>query len=170
MRNWSHIPDQGNFQTSSLQGSNSSLPSSARTTNHDFSLTHTLIDSPPSSTFCSRLSSKGRAFFSAFKAAGAGGSPRNHFPAAIGNRDNGVVEGGLNVGDPVGNVSLLLTGAASFGGLLGHTSVVEYFLKIDRNRESKPMATRGYFLEGAFFLPATVRRPPRRVRALVRVR
>ena len=71
--------------------------------------------------------------------------PREHVALGVGDRDDRVVERALDVRDPEGDVlAFLLAGLANRGGL-GH-----------------------YFV--TFFLPATVRLGPLRVRALVRVR
>ena len=92
------------------------------------------------------LGGEGRALAGALEADVAGRGPREHVALEVGDRDDRVVEGRLDVGDAVGDVApLALPGAPAARLGLGH------YLR-------------------TFFLPATVFFGPLRVRALVWVR
>src|SRR5450756_1233692 len=76
-----------------------------------------------SSFLCSLLSSKGSALFGTFKSHSTGSSPGNRIPGSIGNGNNGIIEGRLNVRNAELYVFTFTTfGANSF--CLSHLSLI----------------------------------------------
>jgi len=115
MGNRGNIPNYGNFQSGSLKCSDSRFSASPWPTDHDFELSHALIHCPSGGIICCGLSGKGGSFFRTFKTTRSCRSPGNHIPSNIGDSNNCIVEGGLNVSDTTGNIFLLFLGAAFFG-------------------------------------------------------
>lgn len=189
MRNRCHISNQRNFQSCSLQCPNCGFSTCSGTTHHYFNLSHPLIGCSTSRVFRCCLGSKRCSLLRTFEATRTRRCPRNHFTIGVRDRDNRVVKRRLDVSNAIRNILLLLTRSSFSCWLSRH---VQPFIPsstpvFPRSRlaqlakspcqplplplpASKHTAANSiYFLLGAFFLPATVRRPPRRVRAFVRV-
>lgn len=140
----SNIPDQGNFQTSPLESSDGSFPTSAGAAHHYFQLSHTLFHRPTGGGVSGGLGCIGSAFFSSLETARTSGSPGNYVTADIGNGDNGVVESGLNVGHTARDILFGLFGP-SFSGRTRHSDC----LKASINRTG---IGRRLFLRGGLLL------------------
>src|SRR3954471_18525026 len=116
-----------------------------------------------------------RGLAGALEADGAGGGPRDHRPGRVGDGDDGVVERALDVSLALDDVLLLFTahllgagGLAASGRHVFLTPKTKAGLVERSVTRAVPVGrARGHL---AFFLPATVRLGPLRVRALVLVR
>src|SRR5580700_662591 len=138
--------DARNFEPGVLEGADGGLASRPGTLHEDVDTAHTVLHGDLGRLLSRQLGGEGRALPAAFESDIAGRGPRDHVPLGVGDGDDGVVERTLDVGDTHGHVlAFALSGTTTAGLGLGH------YLR-------------------TFFLPATVRLGPLRVRALVRVR
>src|SRR4051794_19737944 len=138
------VADAGDLEPRRLQRTDRGLAAGARTLHEDLDLLHALLDALARGGVSRHLRGEGGRLARALEPGAAGGLPRDHVPVAIRERDDRVVEGGLDVRLADRDVLLDLAAAA---------------LRAARSRH--------YFLP-AFFLPATCMRfGPLRVRALV---
>jgi hypothetical protein len=78
-------------------------------------LTHSLFDLSAGGVIGGGLGGEGGSFFSSFKTTRSRRCPRDHIAFGIGDRDNGVVEGRLNVSDSGRNIFLLFFWSGFFG-------------------------------------------------------
>src|SRR6516162_9904077 len=126
-----------------------SMPTAARAgaAHEHVDLAHAVLHGPPGTGLGGQLGGEGRRLARALEAHVAGAGPGEDVALGVGDGDDGVVEGALDVRHAVGDVLALLAAGPPLPGLrgLGH-----------------------YFF--TFFFPATVFLGPFRVRALVWVR
>src|SRR3954463_9473106 len=140
------VLDAGHLETGGLQGADRGLAARPRALHEDLDLLHALLDALAGRGVGRHLRGERRGLAGALEAGAAGGLPGDHVALAVGERDDRVVEGRLDVRLADRDVLLDLAAAA---------------LRAARSRH--------YFLP-AFFLPATcMRLGPLRVRALVLV-
>src|SRR4051794_20418874 len=138
------VLDARDLEAGGLQRADRGLAARARALDEDLDLLQALLDALAGSGVGGDLRGERRRLARALETGAAGGLPRDDVPFAVGQRDDRVVEAGLDVRLADGNVLLRLAAAA--GGPLGC----------------------GHYFFVAFFLPATcMRLGPLRVRALV---
>ena len=113
------VADQGDLETGHLQGADGRLTAGTRTAHQHLDLAHALLQGAAGGGFGRGLGGEGGALAGALEAAGTGGGPADHLTGGVGDRDDGVVEGALDVRHAVGDVALGLLGAGLLGGL-GH--------------------------------------------------
>src|SRR4051794_36129052 len=140
----SDVLDARDLEPRRLQAADGGLAARARALHEDLDLLHALLDALAGRGVGRHLRGERRGLAGALEAGAAGGLPGDHVAVAVGERDDRVVEGRLDVRLADRDVLLDLAAAA-----LGTTRSRHYFLP-------------------AFFLPATcMRLGPLRVRALV---
>src|SRR3954465_11671434 len=140
----SDVLDARDLEAGGLQRADRGLPARARALHEDLDLLHALLDALARGRVGRHLGGERGRLARALEAGAAGGLPRDHVALAVGERDDRVVEGRLDV--RLADRDVLLDFAAT---ALGATRGRHYFLP-------------------AFFLPATcMRLGPLRVRALV---
>src|SRR6476661_9756698 len=142
------IADGADLEACGGQRADGGLTTGTRALDEDVDLAHAVLHGTTRGGLGSHLRGERGGLARALEADLAGGGPGNHGTRGVGDRDDRVVERALDVSVPVGNVLLLL--AAHLLGASG-TSLGRHYLP-------------------TFFLPATVRFGPLRVRALVLVR
>ena len=146
MGNWGNIPNQCNFQSCTLKCPDSCFSTGTRSAHHDLNLPHSLICGSSSRAFSSSLCGEGSSLFCPFKSTRTSTCPGDNISILIGNCDNAIVEGRLNVGNPIGYVPFLLFAPGFFCWLSGHISLVNlrYNLLIAASLEK--LFTRGFLL------------------------
>ena len=143
MGNWGDGLDARHLDADVLDGPDGRLATGSGATNHYVDLADTVFHGPPGALLSRHLGGKRRRLAGPFETDVAGRGPGQGVPTLIRNGDDRVVEGTLDVNDPVRDVlPFLLTGTSTPGSRLRH-----YFVTC--------------------FLLATVLRGPLRVRALV---
>src|SRR6266550_98402 len=142
------VGDRRDLETRRLQGSDGGLAAGSRALDEDLDLLEAVFHGATRRRLRGDLGGKRRALARALEALAAGAPPGEHVALGVGQRHDGVVEGGLDVRLAHDDV-LLLASAGANDLLLGHD---------------------GYFFASAFLRTPTVLRGPRRVRAFVRVR
>ena len=100
----SHVLDGGHFDTEGLNGTHSGLTAGARTTKADFSFTQTMAHRLTAGILSNHLSGVCSAFTGTTEAHLASGGPADHTTRTVSDRDDGVVEGGVNVDETLGDV------------------------------------------------------------------
>src|SRR6266581_4822538 len=148
VRNRRHIGDGGDLETRRLQGADGGLAAGSRALDEDLDLLEAVLHGAPRRRFGRDLGGKGRALARPLETLAAGAAPGEDVALGVGQRHDGVVEGGLDMRLAHDDV-LLLAAAGADDFLLRHDC---------------------YFFASAFLRTPTVLRGPRRVRALVRVR
>src|SRR5690606_35211789 len=91
-----------------LEGTDRGLATGARALHEDVDLLHAVLLSAASGSLSSELGGEGRRLARALEADLAGGSPRDHGARRVRDRDDGVVEGALDVRLAEGYVLLFL--------------------------------------------------------------
>src|SRR5215475_3304987 len=175
VRDRGDVLDGPDLQAGGLQRADRGLTTRAGTLHEHVDLAHAVLHGPPRGGLSGHLSGERRRLARALEADLPGRRPGDHAAAGIGDRDDGVVEGALDVRMAVRDVLAFLP-----ADLLGAGGTAS-------GRHSAPRSSGGgrtgcapphggrtrraadYFLP-AFFLPATVFFLPLRVRALVWVR
>lgn len=148
MRNWSNVFDHVDFKACRLQGADSGLTASTRAFNHNLNTLHAMFHRSFGSRFSSHLRGKRSRLTGTFKSEAAGAGPGNRITMRIRNGYNRIIEGGANMSHTRFNIFPVTTFCTyDFFGL----AIVCY-------------------PPSYFFLFATVRRGPLRVRAFVFVR
>src|SRR5690606_1570369 len=142
-----HIVDRADLEARGLERTDSRLAAGARSLDEDVDLLHAVLLRLARGRLGGELRGVGGRLARALEAHGARRGPADDSARGVGDGDDRVVERRLDVGLAHRDVLLLLAARLARGGL----------------RSSH------YFLP-AFFLPATVRFGPLRVRALVLVR
>ena len=161
------VLDRTDLQAGGLQGADRGLAAGAGTLDEDVNLLHAVLLGAPGGGLGGELGGVGGRLARALEADLAGGAPGDDGALRVRQRDDGVVEGGLDVGVTVGNVLAVLAARLARGGAgLGRHS--SFFVMRSSLRPALGGARAAAYL--AFFLPATVRLGPLRVRALVLVR
>ena len=146
---------QRDLEARGLQRTDGGLPAGAGALDEHVDLAHAVLHGPARSGLGGQLGGERSRLAGALEAHLARGGPGDDRTGRVGDRHDGVVEGALDVRLPVGDVLAFLAPDLLDGGpsacLRWHKSV------------------RSYYFRPGFFLPATVRFGPLRVRALVRV-
>src|SRR5690242_3333438 len=148
VRRGGDVADRADLEAGSGQGPDRGLTTGARALDEDVDLAHAVLHGAAGGGLGGHLGGVGGGLARALEADLAGRGPRDHRTGGVRDRDDGVVERALDVGLAHGDVLLLL--AADLLGAGG-------------------TALGGHYLP-TFFLPATVRFGPLRVRAFVLVR
>ncbi len=149
MRNRCNVFNQVNFQTCSLQRTNRSFATCTRSFNHNLNCSHAMLHRSFCRRFGSHLRSKRSAFTRAFEPEVTGACPGDCIPVRVGNGYDSVVERRADMSHSGVDIFPITT-----------------FCTNDFFRFSHLKVTPLYY----FFLLATVRRGPLRVRAFVLVR
>src|SRR3954471_17118159 len=140
------VLDARDLEAGGLEAADRGLPGPARALHEDLDLLHALLDALARGGVSRHLRGEGGRLARALEAGAAGGLPRDHVAFAVGQRDDRVVERGLDV--RLADRDVLLDLAATALGAAGS----------------------GHYFLPAFFLPATcMRLGPLRVRAFVLV-
>src|SRR5919202_1714732 len=174
VRGGRHVLDRPDLQAGGLQRTDRRLPARAGALDEHVDLAHAVLLRAARCGLGRHLRRERGGLARALEADLAGRRPRDHGAGRVGDGDDRVVERALDVRVAVGDVLLLLAARlarrAGRGPLLRRHLprtptwlVWEVWVWTERPRG------RDYFLP-AFFLPATVRFGPLRVRAFVRVR
>ena len=148
MGDGSHVLDEGDFQTGGLKRTDSGLTASAGALDVDLNGLHAMLDSDLGSSLGCRLSCKRSALAAAAEVQGAGGAPGHCITLQVGDSNDSIVEGRLDVSLTSSNVLALFPLHADICALLGVICTCHF---------SNPPY---------FFLLATVRFGPLQVRAL----
>src|SRR3954471_15521713 len=150
------VGDLADLQARGLQRTDGGLPAGTRALDEHVDLAHAVLHSPASGGLGGQLHGERSRLAGALEAHLARGGPGDDSTGRVGDRHDGVVEGALDVRLPVGDVLAFLAPDLLDCGpcacLRWHKSV------------------RSHYFRPGFFLPATVRFGPLRVRAFVRVR
>ena len=105
MRYGSDVLDGTDSHSGGLQGGDRGVTSGASALNPDFELNDAEFCCGVCAFFSCLLSGKGGAFSGAFIADGPGGIPAERFAVDIGDGNQGIVKGRLDVGDTFSDVS-----------------------------------------------------------------
>ena len=107
MGDGSHVLDQGDFQAGSLQRTDSGLTASAGALDVNFNSLHAMLDCNLGCGLSSRLSCKRGALTAAAEVQGARGAPGHCIALQVGDGDDGIVEGRLDMSLTSSNVLAL---------------------------------------------------------------
>src|SRR5918993_4579984 len=140
------VLDAGDLDPGALQRADGRLAAGAGALHLHVDLAHAVLHRAAGGLLGGHLGGERRALLRALEADVAGRGPGEDVPLLVGDRDDRVVEGALDVRHPVGDVLPLLAARATTARLR-----LRHYLR-------------------TFFLPATVFLGPLRVRALVWVR
>ncbi len=97
------VLDGLNSEPGSLQGTDGRLPSGAGTFDVDFDLGDAVFFGFVGTFFCGTLCGEGSAFSGAFETNGSSRAPANSVSVDVGDGNNGIVEGSVNVSYPFGD-------------------------------------------------------------------
>src|SRR5215217_7016982 len=158
------VLDGADLEADGTQRPDGGLTTRARALDEDVDLLHAVVHGATASGLGSHLGGEGGGLARALEADGAGRGPRDHRTGGVGDGDDGVVERALDVGLAHGNVLLLLAAHLLGAGL---TALGRHSVPTPTKSDRWSSGAETYL---AFFLPATVRLGPLRVRALVLVR
>src|SRR5947207_2236343 len=147
VRDGGHVLNRADLQAGGLQGADGRLAAGPRTADEDLDRAHAVLERLLGGRFGGLLRGERRGLAAALEALGAGRTPRDDVAVQVADRDDRVVERALDVSLSVDHVLAFAAPGAYDLLLLGH-----------------------YLPALTFFLPATARLGPRRLRALVRVR
>src|SRR5207302_9555605 len=145
VRDRRHVGDGADLEPRRLQRTNRRLAPGARSADEDFDRAHAVLERLLGGCLGGLLSGKRRRLAAALEALRSGRAPRDDVAVDVADRDDRVVERALDVSLTRDDV-LALAAASADDLLLRH------------------------FPAFTFFLPATARLGPRRLRALVRFR
>src|SRR5215207_6542640 len=119
---WGDVAHAGDLEPCGLQRSDRGLAARARALHEDLDLLHALLDALACGSVSGHLSGEGRRLAGALEAGAAGGLPRNDVALAVGERDDRVVEAGLDVRladrDVLANLATAALGATGSRHLL----------------------------------------------------
>src|SRR5258708_3782020 len=146
VRDRRHVRDRADLEACRLQRPDRGLTAGARPAHENLDRSHAVLEGPFGCGLSGDLSSVRSRLAAALEALRPGGAPRDDVTVDVADRDDRVVERALDVGLTGDNV-LALSAPRAYDFLLCH-----------------------YLPALTFFLPATARFGPRRLRALVRVR
>ncbi len=104
MRDGSDVLDGGHFDTEGLNGTHSGLTAGARTTKANFSFTETMAHRLTAGILSNDLSGVCGTFTGTTETHLASSGPADHTTCAVSDRDDGVVKGGVNVHQTLGDV------------------------------------------------------------------
>src|SRR5690606_6283894 len=142
------VRNAGDLDPQGIQGAHGGLAAGAGALDADFQRLDAVFLGHAAGGFGSHLGGERRRLARALEAGAAGRGPRQGVALTVGDGDDGVVEGRVDVSNPVGHVLLDFLADAR-GAALSFRHVLS---------------------SGYFFRDAAARRGPLRVRALVRVR
>lgn len=165
MRDGRHVGDGAHSQPRRLKSANGRFPSRPGALHKNIYLKHPIVHRVPCCPPRRLSGRKGSALSRAFETHRSAAGPVDDVPMRIGHRDDGVIESGMDVGQPPRHIALhpatrpplssLTSSHMSSNALsVAATDRALYFFFIPRRRPR----------------PGTVLRAPRLVRALVRVR
>src|SRR4051812_35505724 len=97
VRDGRHVGDGGDFKARGLKRSNCLLATGTRALHENLDLAHTVLHRLARGAFSGLRSRVWRALARAFEAGDAAGAPRNHAAGQIRQRDDRVIEAGLDV-------------------------------------------------------------------------
>ena len=103
VRDVGHIPNAGNRQPCCLQRTDGGFSASTRSIDKHIDLPQPLVHTPTGCLFCCPLGSECGSFAGAFEPYGARAGRPDHSPLGISNRDQGIVEGRMNISPAPGN-------------------------------------------------------------------
>src|SRR5207248_7755985 len=146
VRNRGHVLDAADLDPRVLQRADGGLAARARALHQHIDLAHAVLHGPSGALLGSQLGGERCRLAGALEPDVAGRRPRQDVALHVGDGHDGVVEGALDVRDPVGHVLAFAPPRAT----------------------ASRLRLRHYFL--TFFFPATVFLGPLRLRALVWVR
>src|SRR5438105_6382955 len=146
VRDGGDVGDRAHLEPGRLQRADGGLTAGARPAHEDLDRAHAVLQRLLRGGLGRDLGREGRRLATALETLRARTAPRDDVPVDVADRDDGVVERALDVSLSVDDVLALAPAGPDDLLLLGHL----------------PAFT--------FFLPATARLGPRRLRALVRVR
>ena len=98
MRDRSHVFDHGDFEACGLQCTDGGFTAGARAFDVDFDGLHSTVDSNFGGSFRCGLCCEGSGLFGTSEAHFTGARPGNSVALRVGDGDDGVVEGGLDMG------------------------------------------------------------------------
>src|SRR3954462_3360956 len=122
------VLDAGDLEPRGLQRADRGLAARARALHEDLDLLHALLDALARGRVGRHLSGERRRLARALEAGAAGGLPRDHVALTIGQRDDRVVEGGLDVRLADRDVLLRLAAAALRALGCGHALLLPCLL------------------------------------------
>src|SRR6266576_483359 len=147
VRDRRHVGDRADLQAGRLQGADRRLATGARPADENLDRAHTVLESLLGGGLGGGLGGKRRRLAAALEALRAGRAPGDHVAVDVADRDDRVVERALDM------------------RLAGH-----HVLALAAPGANDLLLLRHYLPALTFFLPATARLGPRRLRAFVRVR
>src|ERR687894_2530556 len=116
------VPHAGHLEAGGLERADRGLAARARALHEDLDLLHALLDALAGGRVGGHLGGERRRLAGALEAGAAGGLPRDDVALAVGERDDGVVEAGLDVRladrDVLANLAAAALGATGSGHLL----------------------------------------------------
>src|SRR4051812_328432 len=157
------VADRADLQAGGGERTDRRLAARTRALHEDVDLAHAVLHGAAGSSLGGHLGSERGGLARTLEADLAGRGPRDHGARGVRDRDDRVVERALDVSVPVGDVLLLLATNLRHASLGRHFSPTSE-LDVGGTRSQRDQR------HLAFFLPATVRFGPLRVRALVLVR
>src|SRR3954452_131636 len=107
VRDGRHVGDGGDFKACGLKRSNCLLATGTRALHENLDLAHTVLHRLARGAFSGLRSRVWRALARALEAGDAAGAPRNHAAGQIRQRDDRVIEAGLDMRMPDRDVLLL---------------------------------------------------------------
>src|SRR6185369_12251025 len=115
-----HVGDRGHFEAGGLERADRLLAARARSLDVDLDLAHPVLHRPTGGTLGRERRRVGRALARALEAGDAGRAPADHGAGRIGDRDDRVVEGRLDMNVALGHVLPLATALLYRFLALGH--------------------------------------------------
>src|SRR5690606_10142703 len=106
VRHWRHIRNAGDLEADRIQRANGRFTTGARALDAHFEVLHAAFLRGLACSLGCNLSGERRALARTLEAGAAGRGPRQGIALAIGDRDDGVVERSMDVGNTLGNVLL----------------------------------------------------------------
>src|SRR3990172_4287783 len=118
-----HVADAGDLNAGGLERADRRFASAARALDAHVHLPETMVDGPTGGRLGGQAGGVGRALAGALEAGGAGAGPGEHVAVGVRERDGGVVEAGLDEGQPNRHVLLLPLSGACLGLSFGHVTL-----------------------------------------------
>src|SRR5450830_781358 len=131
VRNWRHVLDLGDLRALVVQRAHSRFTAWAWALDTHFQVFHAAFDRDFTSSFSSNLRCERGRFTRTLEASTTRGRPRQSIALTVGDGDDGIVEGSVNVCNTFCNVLLDLLAYASCCCatlLLSHVISLDYFL------------------------------------------
>ena len=137
------IPDQLDLKTCRLQGPQGRFPACSRTFNENVHGTHPVFHCFFGSLLSGQLGGKRGALSRTFKPLSSRTGPGDHVPNRVRNRDDRIIEGGLNMGNPDGDIFLFFSFLNGLFYLFGHDSPRKLFFLFAGQRSTRAFAGSG---------------------------